>query len=72
MLDKNHEKPSVHNGGQYPENDPRHHTVKIRNILTEVIDHVRDDVSKIDDPRGQALFETTGVASFSAPEPRFP
>lgn len=44
---------------QYPESDPRRHTIRIRQMLADVIDHVREDVGKIDDPRGQALFETT-------------
>ncbi|WP_219415463.1 hypothetical protein [Pseudonocardia nigra] len=44
---------------QYPETDPRHHTIKLRNMLDEAADHAREDVGKIDDPRGQALFETS-------------
>jgi hypothetical protein len=44
---------------QYPENDPRHHTIKIRGMLDDTANHVREDVGKIDDPRGQALMETT-------------
>jgi hypothetical protein len=49
----------MNDGEEYPESDPRHHTVKIRKMLGDTIDHVRGDVSKIEDPRGQALFETT-------------
>lgn len=44
---------------RYPENDPRHHTIKIRGMLSDAMHHVREDVGKIEDPRGQALFETT-------------
>lgn len=44
---------------QYAESDPRHHKVKIKDMLDDVINHTREDVSKIDDPRGQAFFETT-------------
>lgn len=44
---------------QYPESDPRHHTVKIRGMLDDIIRHVREDVPKVDDPKAQALFETT-------------
>ena len=44
---------------QYPENDPRHHTMRIRGMLADTIQHVREDVSKVEDPRAQALFETT-------------
>lgn len=29
---------------QYAESDPRHHTIKIRNMLAEVRDHLREDV----------------------------
>lgn len=28
-------------------------------MLNDVIDHVREDVSKVADPKAQALFETT-------------
>ncbi len=44
---------------QYSENDPRHHTAKLKSMLTDVINHAREDVSKINDPKAQALFETT-------------
>lgn len=41
------------------ERDPKHHSAKIRDMLSGVIDHVRSDVDKVNDPRAQALFETT-------------
>jgi len=44
---------------RYAESDPRHHTIKIRGMLSEVRDHLREDVSKVEDPRAEALFETT-------------
>jgi hypothetical protein len=44
---------------QYPENDPRHHTMKLKGMLDEARQHAREDIKKIDDPKGQALFETT-------------
>jgi len=44
---------------QYRESDPRNHTAKIKQMLTDVINHVRENVSKISDPNAQALFETT-------------
>lgn len=44
---------------QYAENDPRHHTIKIREMLDDIVRHVREDVSKVDDPKAVALFETT-------------
>jgi hypothetical protein len=43
----------------YPEADPRHHTVKIKSMLGNVAPHARADISKIKEPRAQALFETT-------------
>jgi hypothetical protein len=44
---------------QYPEDDPRHHTIKLHDMLTGVAEHAREDVGKIDEPKAQALFETT-------------
>ncbi len=44
---------------QFPENDPRHHTAKLKQMLTEIIIHARQDVTKVSDPKAQALFETT-------------
>ena len=41
------------------EHDPLHHTAKIKTMLQDVADHAREDVTKIDDPAAQALFETT-------------
>jgi hypothetical protein len=41
------------------ERDPRHHARNISRMLREVADHAREDVDKIDDPKAQALFETT-------------
>jgi hypothetical protein len=43
----------------YAESDPRHHTIKIRGMLSDIRDHRRQDVSKVEDPRAEALFETT-------------
>ncbi|MHB8487485.1 MAG: hypothetical protein ACYDCM_17365 [Candidatus Acidiferrales bacterium] len=44
---------------QYNEQDPRHHTQKIKQMLNDTATHVREDVSKVSDPKAQALFETT-------------
>jgi hypothetical protein len=41
------------------ESTPQHHTAKIKEMLTGVIEHARSDVDKVDDPKAQALFETT-------------
>jgi len=44
---------------QFTENDPRHHTAKLKGMLSQIIQHAREDVMKIDDPRGRALLEVT-------------
>ena len=44
---------------QYPESHPYHHTTKIKAMLTDVINHIRQDTAKVDEPKAQALFETT-------------
>jgi hypothetical protein len=47
------------NEPQYSESDPLHHTAHLKQMLTDVINHAREDVKKISDPKAQALFETT-------------
>jgi hypothetical protein len=37
--------------------DPRHHTQKMQKQLQETIDHLRQDVTKVDDPQLKAMFE---------------
>jgi hypothetical protein len=44
---------------QYPESDPRHHTIRLKEMLDDTVRHAREDVGKVDDPKAQALFETT-------------
>jgi hypothetical protein len=44
---------------QFPADDPRHHTAKLHDMLTAVVQHAREDIGKIEDPKAQALFETT-------------
>jgi hypothetical protein len=44
---------------QYSETDPRHHTAKLKGMLTQAVNHAREDVGKVTDPKAQALFETT-------------
>jgi hypothetical protein len=39
--------------------DPRAHTANFWREFRELIDHLRSDLSKIDEPKAQALFETT-------------
>jgi hypothetical protein len=38
--------------------DPRAHAGNIRKEFRELIEHLRADISKIDEPKAQALFET--------------
>src|SRR6266702_4402228 len=44
---------------EYPENDRRHHTIKLKSMLNDTRRHDREDAGKIEDPKAQALFETT-------------
>jgi hypothetical protein len=44
---------------QFAESDPRHHTQKLKQMLNKASEHSREDVSKVSDPKAQALFETT-------------
>jgi hypothetical protein len=39
--------------------DPRAHTANVRKEFRELIDHLRDDIDKMSEPKAQALFETT-------------
>jgi hypothetical protein len=41
------------------ERDPRHHTQKMKARLQEIIDHLRKDVDKVDEPQLKAMFETS-------------
>ena len=40
-------------------NDPIHHTQKIKVQIRELVDHLREDVGKVTEPKAQALFETS-------------
>jgi len=46
--------PADHHGS-----DPRHHARTLQDMLNSVIEHARDDITKVSDPKAQALFETT-------------
>jgi len=39
--------------------DPRAHTANVRKEFRQLIDHLRGDINKIEEPKAQALFETT-------------
>ena len=41
------------------ENNPIHHTQKIAAQLRKLIEHLREDVDKVTEPKVQALFETS-------------
>jgi hypothetical protein len=45
--------------GQGAENSPQDHVTKITGQIQELIDHLRSDIEKIDEPRAKALFETS-------------
>ena len=47
------------NRERFAEDDPRHHTIRIRDMLSEVRDYLREDIGKINEPRTEALFKTT-------------
>ncbi len=44
---------------QFSEDDPRHHTQKLKQMLNETVKHSREDISKVSDPKARTLFETT-------------
>lgn len=39
--------------------DPKEHTRNIKSGLQEMMDHIRNDIEKVNDPKAEALFETT-------------
>jgi hypothetical protein len=41
------------------ERDPRHHTQKMRQRLEEIVKHLREDVTRVDEPQLKAMFETS-------------
>ncbi len=41
------------------ERDPRHHIQKMRKALNEIQNHLRDDITKVDEPQLKAMFETS-------------
>lgn len=38
--------------------DPRHHTQKMQSLMQEMVDHLREDIEKVDEPQLKAMFET--------------
>jgi hypothetical protein len=43
----------------YPEADPRHHTMQIQRQLRDLSAYLREAVNKVHDPKARALFETS-------------
>ena len=41
------------------DDDPRHHTQKMARHLQDIIAHLREDVTKVDEPQLKAMFETS-------------
>jgi hypothetical protein len=41
------------------ENNPNHHTQQIKAQMSQLIEHLRQDVGKVTEPKAQALFETS-------------
>ena len=41
------------------DSNPLHHTGKMKQRLQETVDHLREDVGKVDDPQFKAMFETS-------------
>ncbi len=39
--------------------DPRRHTRQMQTRLQETIDHLREDIGKVDEPQLKAMFETS-------------
>ena len=40
------------------ESDPRRHTQEMQQRLREIIDHLRQDITKVEEPQLKAMFET--------------
>jgi hypothetical protein len=43
----------------YQENDPRYHTSNVKQMLDDLVIHLRQDTTKFDEPKAQAMFETS-------------
>ncbi len=41
------------------ENDPRYHTQRVGRMLNDLVNHLREDVGKVNDPKARALFEVS-------------
>jgi hypothetical protein len=43
----------------FSESDPRYHTQNVGRMMSDLIDHLREDIHKVDDPQAKALFEVS-------------
>jgi len=41
------------------QSNPHHHVQNVSKRLQELIDHLRSDIEKIEEPRAKAMFETS-------------
>jgi hypothetical protein len=41
------------------EGDPKYHTTRVKQRLTEIVGHLREDISKVDEPQFKAMLETS-------------
>ena len=41
------------------ETNVQHHTTHVKNEINNLVQHLREDVSKVADPRAKALFEVS-------------
>ena len=39
--------------------DPRYHVANVSKMLGDLVQHLRDDIQQIKEPKAQALFETS-------------
>ena len=41
------------------ESDPRYHTQNVGRMMQDLIDHLHQDIDKVEDPQAKALFEVS-------------
>lgn len=51
--------PGSSGAATYAEDDPRFYTANIRRMIQGLINELRQDVQRVDEPRARALFETS-------------
>ena len=43
----------------HSDNNPLHHTQKMKKALEDIRSHLREDIEKVDEPQLKAMFETS-------------